>query len=845
MSSKRSALFASVCLLALFADNQELYAASAVTHASSGYTGANNRQTGSGRRHKKHIRHQSVNAKKARSENNLPRSGGIIEAIQVTGNDRIETSTVLSYLVVQRGDRFNQDQLDRSLKLLYATGLFKDVSLHRSGDILQVRVVENPVVNQVAFEGNSGIKDPDLRKAVTLQPRSIYTPALVAADRKRILDAYAVHGYYSVSVTPQVIPLSHNRVDLVFKINEGEKTVINKIVFVGNHAFSEARLSQEITSKESEWYRFFSSSDQYNPERIKYDAELLRRFYLKNGYVDFVMENATGELSPDRKYFYITFTMREGPRYRLRKVDVRSTLRHVTADDARKYVEVFTDEWYDGKAVQDNATNMQETLQGEGHPFAVVRPEIARNPDKGYVDLLFDVSEGPRVYVERIDINGNTITEDKVIRRELPLSEGDPYSEAGKKYSKQVLEDLGYFKTVTVDQTQGSAPDKINMSANLVEKPTGEFSLGGGYSTDAGVLGNIGLRQHNFLGMGVDAGISGTAAYYQKQVDFSITDPYFLDRNMVAGLDLFYINNDYQTYQSYNESRYGGTFRIGYAFDNEWSQSWTYSLIERKIGNILDGTYQDNNGVYLMDYGERRSSVYIFDQKGKSLLSQLGTVVTYDTRDNRMFPHSGMIARIGGDFAGLGGQEKYLRGKIDVSYYQPLDDLTDSHDWTLALVGGAGYIGNWSGRRHDIIDNFYLGGSNLRGFLDGGAGPRSAAITGHDQQDFLGGRFIYTASATLHFPLPLVSDMGLRGRYFVDSGGLDGIRVKRRLDGSNVPLNIRTDIYGNTLKPRVSTGAGISWQSPFGLLNVDVGIPIVHYSHDRKQLLRFGFGQQF
>ncbi|QNT78771.1 Outer membrane protein assembly factor BamA [Entomobacter blattae] len=848
MSSKRSALFASVCLLSLLADQRQIFAA---TNAVKGPSKERDTQVSSAysARHGKHYtRHSRSKAKTARSapESSI-RLGGIIQGIEIRGNDRVETNTILSYLVVQRGDTFNQDQLDRSLKLLYATGLFRDVSLHRSGDILQVRVVENPVVNQVAFEGNSGLKDEDLRKAVSLQARSIYTPALVASDRKKILDAYAVHGFYSVGVTPQVIQLSHNRVNLVYKINEGEKAVINKIIFVGNHAFSEARLMQEVTSRESAWYRFFSSSDQYNPERVKYDAELLRRFYLKNGYVDFVMRNATGELSPDRKYFYITFTMDEGPRYRLRKVDVRSTLRHVSADDARKYIEVFPDQWYDGKAVDDNATDMQEILQGQGHPFAVVKPAIARNPDRGYVDLLFDVSEGPRVYVERIDINGNTITEDKVIRRELPLAESDPYSSAGKKYSKGILEDMGYFKSVSVEEAPGSAPDKVNLSANVVEKPTGEFSLGGGYSTDAGVLGNAGLRQRNFLGMGVDAGISGTAAYYQKQVDLSISDPYFLDRNLLAGLDLFYINNDFQTYQSYNESRYGATFRIGYAFDNEWSQAWTYSAIERNINHIYDGYQADRDGPYIEGGDYRMASPYIFDQRGKSFLSQLGTMITYDTRDNRQMPHSGTYARFGGDFAGIGGQEKYLRGKVDVSYYQPLDAITEDHDWTLALAAGFGYIGNWGDGRRDIIDNFYLGGSNLRGFRDGGVGPRANAYKGgpYDQEDFLGGKLIYTASATIHFPMPLLADMGLRGRYFVDMGGLGGIRVRQRYDGANIPANLRADINGDNYKPRVSTGVGLSWKSPFGLLNIDLGVPIVHQDHDRKQLLRFGFGQQF
>ncbi|WP_342628997.1 outer membrane protein assembly factor BamA [Nguyenibacter vanlangensis] len=765
-------------------------------------------------------------------------SGGVIEAIQISGNDRIETSTVLSYMVVQPGDPFNQDQLDRSLKTLYATGLFRDVTLHRAGNVLQVHVVENPIVNRIVFEGNHAAKDEDLRKVISLRPRAVFSTQITASDRQKILGVYAEKARYAATVTPQIIRLSHNRVDVVFQINEAEQTLVRKISFVGNHAFSEARLAQVISSKETAWYRFFSSADEYNPERIRYDAELLRRFYLRNGFVDAQVRNQTGELSPDRKSFYITFTIEEGPRYRLGRVNIRSSLRHVSAASLRPYIELFAHQWYDGSAVQHNATDMEERLQGQGHPFAMVRPEIARNPEKRIVDLLFDVSEGPRVYVERIDINGNTITQDQVIRRQLPMAEGDPYTPTDKKYSKAILQDLGYFSSVSIDQSPGSAPDRVDVAANVVEKPTGEFSLGGGYSTDIGVLGNIGLKQHNLLGSGVDAGISGTLGYYQRQADISVSDPYFLNRNLVAGIDIFGIQNNYQTYQNYSEGRYGFSLRMGYAYNNHLSQSWSYTLTDRQVNNA----YSD-------------ASWYVLDQTGWSLLSQLSTTLTYDTRDNRMSPHSGYVVRLGGDFAGLGGDEKYVRGKVDTAYYLPLDDLMGNHDWTVAFTGGAGDIANWGHGRSDIIDNFYLGGNTLRGFLDGGAGPRTMGIPAytwqgvqypmHSQEDFIGGRFIYTASATVNFPMPLAADMGIRGRYFVDAGGLDGLRVPRRYTAYPQDMPRYTPVYGDTLSPRVSTGVGFSWKSPFGLINIDLGIPVVKQRHDRTQLLRFGFGQQF
>jgi len=785
-------------------------------------------------------------------------SGNVIQAITVSGNSRIETSTVLSYMVAQPGDTFNQDDLDRSLKTLYATGLFKDVTLHRDGGTLQVDLVENPIVNRISFEGNHALKDEDLRKEISLRPRAVFSAQTTASDRQKILNQYASKARFGATVTPQIVKLSHNRVDVVFKINEAQQTLINKIVFVGNHAFSEARLAQVVSSKETTWYRFFSSSDEYNPERVKYDAELLRRFYLHNGFVDFRMIDATGELSPDHKTFYITFTLNEGERYRLGKTEVRSNVRHVTPEMMHSHIELFKHQWYDGTAIQHNSTNMQEWLQATGHPFAMVRSEIARNPEKHVVDLLFDITEGPHVYVDRIDINGNTITRDSVIRRNLPMAEGDPYTPFDRKYTKLALQDLGYFSTVSVDQTQGSAPDRVNVSANVVEKPTGEFSLGGGYSTDVGILGNASIKQHNLLGTGIDAGVSGTVAYYEKQANISITDPYFLNRNLVAGADFYFIQNNYQTYQSYREAQYGMTLRMGYSYNRYLSQSFSYTLVDRDVGNFFSGDADE-----LAAYGYAYvPSQYVQDSGGWSLLSQLSTALTYDRRDNRMKPHSGYMLKIAGDFAGLGGNVKYGRAKIDGAYYIPLDDLTGNHDWTVQFKGGAGYMGDWSSNSNkNIIDNFYLGGENLRGFLQGGAGPRSGHIClSYDsdgkcsnyrplagQEDLLGGRLMYTASAQVNFPLPMGDDLGISGRYFVDAGGLAGVRVKHRYDNYQKYGNtsLYTPINGDTLIPRVSTGIGISWKSPFGLVNIDGAIPIRKEHGDRLYPIRFGFGQQF
>ncbi|MBO1323673.1 outer membrane protein assembly factor BamA [Acetobacter sp. TBRC 12305] len=817
MTGKRSALFVSVCMLPFFMVNGRKAHAAPVRSVEA----------------QRPVSSAEPGAEPARQYSTATQvpshADGVIEDIRVSGNTRIETNTVLSYMVVRPGDPFNQDDLDRSLKTLYATGLFRDITLRREGGTLLVHLQENPIVNRIVFEGNHAAKDEDLRKVLSLRPRAVFSAETTGDDRQRILEVYAQKARFAAVVTPQIVRLAHNRVDVVFQINEGPQTLIRKISFVGNKAYSEGALAGVVSSKETAWYRFMGSSDEYNPDRLKYDGELLRRYYLRNGYVDFQIKDVKGELSPDRKSLYVTFTLNEGIRYRLAKVDIRSSLRHVPAQSLRKDIELFSHQWYDAKAIQTNATDMEEILQSQGHPFAQVRPTIARNPEKGTVNLLFDVSEGPRRYIERIDINGNTITEDKVIRRQLPFAEGDPYTPSYKKYAKEGINDLGFFKSVDIADSPGSAPDRANVAVNVVEKPTGEFSLGGGYSTDVGVIGNVGLKQHNLLGTGVDAGISGTLSLWQQQADISITNPSFMDRNLVAGADIFFVENNYQTYQNYSEGRYGITLRMGYSYNRYLSQSWNYSLIRR----WLDNTWSE-------------SSWYVLDQQAKSLLSQISTTMMYDRRDNRSSPHSGYYVSIGGDFAGVGGDEKYVRGKMSGGYYIPLDDLTNSHDWTLSFRGGLGYMADWGNGRHDIIDNFYLGGNNLRGFLDGGVGPRSVGSrTGKASEDLLGGRFMYNASIQLNFPLPFLADMGIAGRAFVDAGSVAGVRVKTLYTNPATAGDRYTAISGDRVEPRVSAGLGVSWKSPFGLVNIDLGVPIMRSYNDRTQLLRFGFGQQF
>jgi outer membrane protein insertion porin family len=748
------------------------------------------------------------------------RGGGTIAAIKVEGNQRIETGTILSYMLVQTGDPFDPDRLDRSLKTLYATGLFQDVRLTRDGDTLVVHLIENPLVNRVAFEGNHKLTDEQLRPEMQLKPRAVFTPALAEADRQHILDMYAKRGYYNARVDPQVIRLDQNRVDVVFQINDGSVTLISKIIFVGNHEFSEDRLTEVINSREQRWWRFLSTSDEYDPERLNFDKELLRRFYLKNGYVDFEVRSAKSELASDRSGFFLTFNINEGERYRVGKISITSQLRNLNGDDLRGELQVDEGDWYDGDAVGRTVDAMELAVHNRGYAFVEVKPRITRHPEEHTVDLTFEIGEGPRVYVERIDIVGNTRTKDKVIRREFRLAEGDAFSAEAVRRSRQRLQDLNYFNNVVITTAPGSTPDKGVLTTTIDEKATGELTLGGGYSTDAGALLDIGLSERNLVGSGVSAGINGVLAQRRSSITASVTDPYFLDRNLVTGADIFLIQTNYLGTQPYDEKRVGFDVRAGYDFNEYLRQVWSYSLVGRTVYNVAS-----------------TASFFITQLQGYTLLSQVSQAITLDHRDSKIDPHTGYLASVGTDFAGLGGNAHFVRTNVNGQYFIPLDRFTGNSDWGISLTGNVGYLFN-EGQQEQIIDRFFLGGDNLRGFQIGGAGPHDA-VTG----DPLGGRFIWTQSTELHFPLPVSRDLGLSGRAFVDIGSL----TQASFQSSQVCVepNGQPCVIVASAAPRVGIGVGLSWHTQFGLINIDLTPFVIKQPFDQTQIFRFGFGTRF
>jgi len=737
--------------------------------------------------------------------------GGIVREVRIEGTQRIEPETVRSYLVVQPGDPFNDERVDRSLKALFATGLFADVNLRRDGDVLIVRVVENPIINRIAFEGNHKFDEAALNAELQLRPRVVYTRTKVQADVKRLLDLYRRSGRFAASVDPKVITLDQNRVDLVFEIDEGAVTGISSINFVGNHQFSASRLQESIQTKESRWYRFLSTDDTYDPDRLTYDRELLRKFYLAQGYADFRVVSAIAELTPAKDGFFVTFTLEEGERYRFGKIDLESKIKDLNASELKPLVTVNGGDWYNADEVEKTITALTDALGNRGYAFVDVQPRVNRNREAHTIDVTFEIQEGPRVFVERIDIVGNQRTLDYVVRREVRLVEGDAFNTSKVRRSQQRIRNLGFFKKVEVTNAQGSAPDRTVVTVEVEEQSTGELSLGGGFSTTDGPIGDVSLRERNLLGKGQDLRIGLTLSARSQQVDLSFTEPYFLDRNIAAGFDLFQIDQKNQLNATYSQFSLGGALRAGYQISESLRQTLRYTV---RTDSIRDVTSD--------------ASLFIQQQTGSRLTSMVGQVLLYDKRDNKNDPTDGYFVSLGTDGAGLGGDVRYARTKLAGGWFYSLYP-----EWVVSATGEFGDI-RGLGQGVAIQDRFFVGGDNLRGFATAGIGPRDGS-TG----DALGGNDYYVGSLGVGFPLGLPQEFGLSGRVFTDVGSLFSIDLDR-----NNPA-LANVVVEQSSKPRLSAGTGVSWKSPLGPIRLDVAYPILKQTFDKKEFFRIGFGTRF
>ncbi|MBI1776357.1 MAG: outer membrane protein assembly factor BamA [Proteobacteria bacterium] len=727
-----------------------------------------------------------------------------IAEVAVEGTQRIEPDTVRSYLLLKPGDPFDPERMDRSLKALFATGLFADVGLQRQGSQLLVRVVENPIINRIAFEGNRRVTTETLLNETQLRPRVVYSRTKVQNDVKRLLDLYRRQGRFAAVVEPKIIQLEQNRVDLVFEINEGSLTGIKRISFVGNKQFSEPTLLGQLLTKETAWYRFFNYDDTYDPDRLTFDRELLRRWYLKHGYADFRVISAVAELAPDRSGFYVTFTVEEGERYKFGKIDVKTALKDLVADPLRTDVVVKEGDWYDGDAVEETIRQMTDHVGTLGYAFVDIQSELNRSREALTVDVTFVVREGPKVYVERIDIVGNVRTLDKVVRREFRLVEGDAFNTSKMQRSRQRIRNLGFFNKVDVANQPGSSPDKTVVKVEIEEKSTGELSFGAGYSTSDKILGNVQVRERNLLGTGQDLRIATTLSFTRREVNASFTEPYFFNKDVSAGVDAIYSTQDLQSVSQYDQRTAGFGLRGGFLLSEPLRQTVHYNLSSVFITNVAGS-----------------ASPFIREQIGHTITSLIGNEFAYDKRDDRNNPTQGYYIRFGTDFAGLGGDSRFVRPIIKGGYFYPFGS-----DIVASLLGETGDV-IALGQRVRINDRFFIGGDNLRGFRSGGVGPRDT-----NTQDSLGGTKYYAGSLEVSVPLGTPKDFPVSGRVFTDFGSLWDL-------GETGPG------LADISSLRVSAGAGVTVISPLGPIRIDLGIPVVRENFDRKELIRFSFGTRF
>ena len=726
-----------------------------------------------------------------------------VRDVNVEGLKRVEVDTVLSYVNIPTGQAVSQESLDDSLKNLYNTGLFTDVIFDvKSDGLLTIKVIENPIVNQRYFDGNDKVSEEMLSKETSLNSGSIYDRAKVQEDVQRILTVYKRTGRYATSVVPKIIKRDQNRVDLIYEINEGPLANITKINFIGNKRYSDDDLSNAIMSKESRWYRIFSSSETYDADKSNYDKELLRRFYLKRGYADFKVKSAVAELSPDKTSFVLNYVLDEGQRYQIASIKFDSEIKDVNLQNLAEQVDIQTGEWYDDTKVDSSVQKITEELGKQGFAFVDVVPDLNIDTKNAKMDIVFKVKEGERVFIDRINIKGNTRTHDEVIRREFRIDEGDAFNASKIKASRKNVENLNYFSKVDV-KTVPTGANKADINVDVEEKSTGYFNVGIGYSTVNGMLFRTGVTENNFRGMGQQLGLDIGISERTQEYDISFTEPYFMNRNLSAGVDLFRTEEDYQDYGSYDMSSTGGRLRLGWKYTDSFSQYVRYTYKQDEINNV-----------------DEDASKYVKEEIGKYNASVIGQTLIYDKRDSAINPKEGYYVSFGNDIAGAGGDEKYA--KFDAKVYKY---YTFADDYTFKLFTQAGYIFGYGGEDVRLFNRYNLGGSTLRGFDTAGIGARDKS-TG----DALGGNWMIYSGAEMSFPIGL-DEVGIRGRTFADMG------ILGKPDGINGANDVE---YSST--PRVAAGFGFQWLSPMGQIDVDIAFPIIKEDYDETQVFRLNFG---
>ena len=745
-----------------------------------------------------------------------------IRDIRVVGNQRLTAETVRSYLKFNTGDAYDAGKVDGSLKALFQTGLFADVRIDRDGNSVVVTVQENPVVAQVAFEGNSELDKETLMAEVQLKPRTVYTRARALSDVQRILDIYRRRGLYAASVEPKLIELDQNRVNVVFEINEGKTTKVKSISFIGNRAYTDGQLRDIISTNQAGWFDFLKTNTVYDPDRLSLDREMLRQYYLKNGYADMRVVSANAELERDGSGFIITFSIDEGELYRFGDVRIDSRLANLRTETLKGDTLTQPGTYFNASDLEKTVERLTLVVAEQGYPFVRVRPDTDRQPAQRLINVTYHIEEGPRVYIERINISGNTRTKDHVIRREFRLVEGDAFNPAMVDRAKKRLQSLGFFKTVDIKRRPGFAQDRVVLDVDLIEQPTGELSFGAGYSTTEGVIGDVSFTERNLFGNGQFLRLKVGGSTTRQQVDLSFTEPRFLDRNLAAGFDLFYKDINQLATSSYKSRKEGGSVRIGFPLAEYLWVNTAYTL--------------SYDNIYEVD--TTRASLAVRLAQGGAITSAVGTGITYDTRNHPRNPNRGIFIQAGPELAGLGGDVQYARFQGEGRAYYPIADK-------VTLVGRVigGHIQGWGGQDVRLLDMFYKGGETVRGFYRAGIGPRDG-----NTRDALGGENFWAATAEVRFPLPLLpEELGISGAVFADAGSVFGVsgQVKKLPQGSQDIGNRNQIFLQDDASVRSSVGASIMWQSPVGPLRLDYAHVLSKETYDRVQQIRFGASTNF
>ncbi|WP_321340221.1 outer membrane protein assembly factor BamA [uncultured Cohaesibacter sp.] len=735
-----------------------------------------------------------------------------VSQVVVRGNARVSDDTIRSYVVIKPGQRSSAYDIDESLKALYQTGLFKDVDIRMSGSSLVVDVTENAVINRISFEGNKRVKDKQLETVVTSKSRGILSENRIQTDVQRILEAYRRAGRFGARVEPKVIDLGRNRADLVFEITEGAKTSVAKVSILGNKAFGDSRLQNVLTTKESGWLSWLLTDDVYDADRLAADEERLRQFYLNHGYADFRVVSSVADLDRERNKFFVTITVDEGEQYRIGDVEVDSAVPEVDGESLRSQVHTDTGDVYSVDAVSKSLEDMTIEISKSGYAFARVTPRADRDYENKIINLVYQVDEGNRAYVERINIRGNTRTRDYVIRREFDMAEGDAFNRVLLDRAKRRLDALGFFEKVAITTSPGTSADRVVLNVDVTEKGTGAVTLGGGYSTSDGFIADVSVSEKNFMGRGQYLKVSASGGASKQSYTLSFTEPYFLGRRLAAGFDLFHSTYEDNDYRDYDYKRDGGTIRFGLPITEEISFNPYYTLEQKEISNYSA-------------YSSPTASPGIkqAQDEGSTIKSAIGYSLVYNSLDSMTAPTSGIYGKFSQEFAGLGGDVRFIKSTVDARYYHELYPA-----WSLVgmLRVGAGHIQGFGGDDVRLLDSFSQGGETIRGFASYGFGPRDAT-----SGEGLGGKTYFNATAEMQFPLPYLDSVGLSGAVFADAG---------TLFGSDATGSIKDE-----RSIRSSIGAGVIWASPFGRLRLDYGYALTKEDYDETQIIRFGAASSF